>query len=44
MKDLIISYEIDVRVHDEFILINSIASIIIGIEFRFNLPVLLGSI
>ena len=29
--------EPDVRVHDEFVLINSIVSIVVGVEFGFNI-------
>jgi hypothetical protein len=36
VKDLIIPCEINVRVHDEFVLINSTDSIIVGVEFGFN--------
>ena len=36
MKDLIIPCEINVRAHDEFVLINFPASIIIGVEFGCN--------
>jgi len=30
------SCELDVRVHDAFVLINSTVSIVVGMEFRFN--------